>query len=102
MRSVAAHYAGRVAYYIIDNEPDLAEVPPATAVEMTCAAHEEIKAVDPSIRIESPPTASAGARYLDSMIELGVTRCADVLGVHSYGAQLDEGHSWAWPSRGNS
>ena len=64
VRSVAAHYAGRVAYYIIDNEPDLAEVPPATAVEMTCAAHEEIKAVDPSIRIESPPHRSPRGRTL--------------------------------------
>ena len=91
-RSVAAHYAGRVDYYIIDNEPDLADVPPETAVAMTCAAYAAIKSVSPTIRVESPPTASAGASYLQRMIELGVTRCADVLGVHSYGGQLQETH----------
>lgn len=92
VREVARHYRGKIAYYIIDNEPDLAKVPAETAVAMTCAAQAEIEAVDPTIRIESPPTASAGARYLRQMVELGVTRCADVLGVHSYGAQIDEGH----------
>ena len=91
VREVARHYRGRIGYYIIDNEPDRANVPPEVAVARTCAAHAEIKAVDPAIRVESPPTASAGARYLARMIELGVTRCADVLGVHSYGAQIDEG-----------
>lgn len=91
VREVALHYRGRIGYYIIDNEPDRARVPPELAVARACAAYAEIKAVDPAIRVESPPTASAGAAYLGRMIELGVTRCADVLGVHSYGAQLDEG-----------
>jgi hypothetical protein len=93
VRNVFAHYKGKLRYYIIDNEPDLdSTVSARVAKDMTCIAFNEARATDPAIRIQSPPTSSAGSTYLRDMLNLGVTRCAHVVGVHSYGGQLDDAH----------
>lgn len=88
-------FKGKVSYYIVGNEPDLNNYTPAQAVEYTRIAYEESRKVAPdgSIRVESSPTSSPGNKYLKSMIDLGVTRYADVVGVHSYGTQINDNHN---------
>jgi hypothetical protein len=100
---VMRHYAGQVRYYIIDNEPELNGISDASlAVAMTRIAFDSAQAIDPLIRIESPPTGSPGSAFLQAMINGGITRYAHVLGVHAYGAQIQDGHSqglrkpWEW------
>lgn len=88
-------FKGKVSYYIVGNEPNLNDYTPEQAVEYTRIAYEESRKVAPdgSIRVESSPTSSPGTKYLKSMIDLGVTRYADLVGVHSYGTQINDKHS---------
>ena len=92
--TVFTRYKGKIGYYIVDNEPDLNRISPQQAVDYTRIAYEESRKVAPNgaIKIESPPTSSPGKGYLQAILDLGVTRYADVLGIHSYGGQIDEGH----------
>lgn len=97
VRQAAEHYKGRVRYYIIENEPDNAGLMPGMtaqqAYDFTCGAYSIIKSVDATARVESPPTTSPTAPFLQTMLNLGVTRCADVVGIHSYGSQLTDTHA---------
>jgi hypothetical protein len=100
---VMRHYDGKVRYYIIDNEPELNGFTDAAfAVTLTKAAFDSAAAIDPAIRIESPPTGSPGTAFLQQMINAGITRYAHVLGVHAYGGQIDDAHGqglrkpWEW------
>lgn len=92
--NIFARYKGKIFYYILENEPDLKgeAFTPQLCVEMTQVAFEEARKVDATIRIESAPTSSAGKGYLRDMINLGVTRYCDVVGVHTYGSQIDDQH----------
>ncbi|HEY0652074.1 MAG TPA: PA14 domain-containing protein [Chryseosolibacter sp.] len=97
-RNVMTRYKGKITYYIVDNEPDLGygnqignSITPAEAVEFTRMAYEIARSIDPNIKIESPPTMSPETSYLRSMISLGVTQYCDYLGIHAYGAQIDDG-----------
>lgn len=97
---VAARYRGRVAAYVIWNEPNLSAewggMPPDPAgyVELLCAAHAAIRQADPQAQIVSAglaPTNHVNAtavddrRYLEAMYDAGAAACFDVLGVHPYG-----------------
>ena len=101
---IFTHYKGRVFYYILDNEPDLAGdkaavYTPAQAVEFTRIAYLEAKTIDPRIRIESPPTNSPETGYLRRMIQLGVGNYCDAIGVHVYGSEINDGRfdkPWKW------
>ncbi len=100
---VMRHYAGQIRYYIIDNEPELnGFTDAALAVTFTKAAYDSAAVIDPAIRIETPPTGSAGASFLQAMIQAGITRYAHVVGVHSYGGQINDTHAqglrkpWEW------
>jgi hypothetical protein len=100
---VMRHYRGQVRYYIIDNEPELNGFTDANlAVTLTKAAFDSAAAIDPAIRIESPPTGSPGTAFLQQMINAGITRYAHVLGVHAYGGQIEDAHGqglrkpWEW------
>lgn len=99
-------YRGKVHYYIIDNEPDLSYgvgqmgiYPPALAVDFTRIAFKTARSIDPSIRIESPPTNSPESPYLREMLKLGIDRYCDTIGIHAYGAQIIDGRYskvWEW------
>jgi hypothetical protein len=100
VRQVAARYRGRVAAYVIWNEPNLAaewggQAPdPAGYVELLCAAQATIRTADPEALVVSAglaPTNHADVSaiddrfYLQAMYDAGAAPCFDVLAVHPYG-----------------
>jgi len=96
-------YKGRVFYYIVGNEPDLARqadpnhkslsADPQQAVDYTRAAYEASREVDPTggIKIESMPVSTPETGYLKKMIDLGVVDVCDYIGVHVYSNQVNDG-----------
>ena len=97
---VAARYQGRVAAYVIWNEPNLAvewggrSPDPAGYVELLCAARAAIGASDSTAIIVSAglaptnhttPSALDDRLYLQAMFDTGAAACFDVLGAHPYG-----------------
>lgn len=100
VRRLAARYQGRVAAYVVWNEPNLAaewagQPPdPAAYVELLCAAWDAIRGADPHAVVVSAglaPTNHADASamddraYLQAMYAAGAAECFDVLGAHPYG-----------------
>lgn len=96
---VATRYRGRVAGYILWNEPNLAldwggDPPsPVGYVDLLAAAAPAIRAADPAARIAAgalAPTTRDDAvamddlRYLSEMLDAGGARWFDVLAVHPY------------------
>lgn len=95
---IAGHYQGKVKYYIVDNETDLAygdgqrgKVAPNLVVRMQQACYEAVKAVDTGIRLESMPATSPGTPYNRELLAAGIGNYADVVGTHLYGGQMDQG-----------
>jgi hypothetical protein len=97
---VAARYRGRVAAYVIWNEPNLTaewggQPPdPAGYVQLLCAARATIRAADPDALVVSAglaPTNQADDSalddriYLQAMYKAGGAPCFDILGAHPYG-----------------
>lgn len=97
---VAERYRGRVAAYIVWNEPNLAaewgDQPPdaASYVQLLCAAHSAILEADPGALVvtaglaptnHADVTAMDDRRYLRDMYAAGAAGCFDVLGAHPYG-----------------
>jgi hypothetical protein len=97
---VADRYRGRVAAYVVWNEPNLAvewggQPPdPAAYTELLCAAQAAIRAADPQALVVSAglaPTNHAADSALDDRLYLraiyaaGAAACFDVLGAHPYG-----------------
>lgn len=100
VRSVAARYRGKVAGYIIWNEPNLAlewnDRPPDPAGYATLlqAGRRGVKAGDPAAKVISAglaPTNTDDARamddrrFLEEMYRYGAGRFFDVLAAHAYG-----------------
>ncbi|MGQ9585208.1 MAG: hypothetical protein ACUVXG_07395 [Anaerolineae bacterium] len=98
--AVARRYRGRVAGYVIWNEPNLArewggrEPNPAAYAAMLCEAYTRIRAADPLAAVVSAGLASTNDRsqiavddraFLEAMYAAGAGACFDVLGVHPYG-----------------
>jgi len=94
-RNVMERYKGKIFYYIIDNEPDLdygnGTMTAQQCVDMTRIAYETAKSIDPNIKIESPPPTSPGSYILKEMIDLGIDKVSDFIGIHAYGGQIREG-----------
>jgi len=97
---VAARYRGRVAAYVIWNEPNLSaewggQPPDPTGyVQFLCAAQATIRAADPEALVVSAglaPTNQADDSalddrlYLQAMYQAGGAPCFDVMGAHPYG-----------------
>jgi uncharacterized membrane protein YgcG len=95
VRNVMMHYKGKIFYYIIDNEPDLdygnGTMSAQQCVDMTRIAYETAKSIDPNIKIESPPPTGPGSYLLKEMIDLGIDKVSDYIGIHAYGGQIREG-----------
>ena len=97
---VADRYRGRVAAYVIWNEPNLAAEwggrppDPTGYAKLLCAAQAAIRAADPKALVVSAglaPTNHSGdlalddRLYLRAMYTTGAAICFDVLGAHPYG-----------------
>jgi len=95
IKGVMNHYKGKISYYIIDNEPDLAyavrALTPQESVDFTKIAWDAAQVIDQTIEIESTPTMSCETDYLRQLVSLGITQYCNYLGVHVYGAQTDDG-----------
>ncbi|MCS6825544.1 MAG: hypothetical protein NZ553_02920 [Caldilinea sp.] len=100
VRSVASRYQGRIAGYILWNEPNLAlewnDRPPDPVgyVTLLQAGHRGVKAGDPAAKVISAglaPTNTDDAqamddrRFLEEMYRQGAGRFFDVLAAHAYG-----------------
>jgi hypothetical protein len=100
VRRVAERYRGRVAAYIIWNEPNLAEewsgLPPDPAAygELLQVGYWAVKETDPNALVVSAGLAPTNTRsatalddrlFLEAMLDQGAADYFDVLGVHAYG-----------------
>jgi hypothetical protein len=115
--AAAARYRGRIAGYIIWNEPNLAAewsrsgsdlvdrwasyagwvADPADYVGVLGAAYRRVKAADPGALVitaglaptnENSPRAMDDRQFLRQMLDAGAQECFDVLGLHAYGYGL--------------
>jgi len=89
LTTVAEHYKGKVHYYELWNEPNLAQYYSGSVpgmVRMAQVASEALKEVDPSIQLISPsPTGvGGGVRWLDSFLRAGGGKYVDIIGYHFY------------------
>jgi hypothetical protein len=104
IHEVMSHCKGRVSYYIIDNEPDKEKRPsmkttPEQEVGLLSIAYQEAKSIDPSIMVESPPVNAPESPYLHGMMQAGVDKCCDFIGIHAYGSEIRDGRfekPWLW------
>jgi len=100
VEAVARRYRGRVAGYVIWNEPNLArewggrQPDPAEYVVMLREAHARIKAADPQAAVVAAGLAPTNDRsetalddrvFLEEMYAAGAGAYFDVLGAHPYG-----------------
>jgi polysaccharide biosynthesis protein PslG len=100
VRRIAARYRGRVAAYIIWNEPNLADewsgLPPdpAAYVEVLRVGYRAVKETDPNALVVSAGLAPTNTQnevalddrlFLEGMYAAGAGDYFDVLGVHAYG-----------------
>lgn len=99
--NVMARYKGKIFYYIIDNEPDLnysnGKMSAQECVDMTRIAYETAKAIDPRIAIESPPVSGVESSLLSEMLDAGIDKVSDYIGIHAYGGQIADnrfGYPW--------
>jgi hypothetical protein len=102
----ARHYAGRVDYIIIWNEPNLAlewgyaDIDPAKYVTMLKVVYPMIKEANPNVKVLAgalaptlaPPGSPDGMNdleYLQAMYNLGAAKYFDMLAIHAYGWYSD-------------
>lgn len=89
VRTVATRYKGRIHYYEIWNEPNLAQFYTGTVPEMiklVAAAHLIIKEVDPSAMVISPSATgnNNGVDWLEQFLSQGGANVIDIIGYHFY------------------
>jgi hypothetical protein len=88
IRTVATRYKGRIKYYEIWNEPDVALYYTGTAAKMVSLAEEAyavLKEVDPANKLGSPPiTIRGGIPWLKNYFQSGGNRWVDMVDVHIY------------------
>jgi hypothetical protein len=102
-RQTAAHYKGKINYYIIDNETDVdyrndvtkiddarQPIEAPLVVKMHRACYEAVKKIDANIRIESTPAQRPNTTYNRELLEAGIGNYADVIGTHFYGGQIEQ------------
>ena len=94
----------KVPYYICGNEPDLNDLSTGNltayqAYRFTRALWEAKNEINSSLTVESSPTSAPDTTFLRDMISAGVADYTDVIGVHAYQNQFDEGRlsrPWEW------
>lgn len=90
VRTVASRYKGRILTYEIWNEPNIPQFFSGSVemlVKLTQITREELKKVDPNIKLVSP-SMSTGAKdhldYFDKYLARGGAASVDVIGYHMY------------------
>jgi hypothetical protein len=105
MRHFSSPGAERIRHYLVGNEPALRNphtgLPgrPDIAVRLTRALFEAAREVNPeAIIVQSPTGHAPDSEYVRQMIvDHGIHRYADVIGIHVYGSQtLDHGVGKPW------
>lgn len=89
VRTVATRYKGRIHYYEIWNEPNLAQFYTGSVdkmVELTDTATAVLKEIDPTIKViaPSPTTDLDGVSWLNQFLAKGGAKNADIIGFHFY------------------
>lgn len=88
VRTVTARYKGKIAYYEMWNETNLAVTwtgTPQDLVTMQEEAYTIMKQNDPnSHMISANVTGNFGLSYLKTLLELGYANSADIIGFHFY------------------
>src|SRR3989339_1099794 len=86
VRTVATRYKGKIKYWEMWNETNTLNFYTGTTekmLEMTIAAREELKAVDPNNVILSPNVVN-GDEWLDKVFYLGGGQYVDIISIHRY------------------
>ena len=114
--AVAARYRGRIGYYQIWNEPNLAvewggnPPDPAAYTDLLCEAARRIKAADPdavvlsaalAATIETGPLNLSDLLYLQAMYDHGAGACFDIMSAQAYGLWTGPTDRRVDPSRTN-
>jgi hypothetical protein len=88
VKTVTARYKGRIAYYEMWNEMNVAGTWTGSAAEIVSlqlAAYTAIKSVDPDAKLISASlTTSNGLALLGHLLDLGYANSADIIGYHFY------------------
>ena len=86
--AVTARYKGKIAYYEMWNEANVAATWTGTAAQIVSlqeAAYKTIKSVDPDAQfISANLTCSNGLPMLKQLLDLGYANSADIIGYHFY------------------
>ena len=93
VRSVALRYKGKIKYWELWNETDYKGFYTGTVDQMyqlTVAAQQEIKAVDPTNIILAPNITTNGIGWLDKFLALGGGEYVDIISWHRYTTYLPE------------
>jgi len=88
VRETARHFKDRLPAYEIWNEENIEafwkEPDPVKYTEVLRAAYEEIKSVDPKLRVVFGGAAGLALDYIEKAFKAGATECHDVMNVHPY------------------
>lgn len=87
VREIGNRYKGKIRYYEIWNEYDQNIFWSGTAgemLQMTIAARNILKGIDPEIRILSPNVTVHGYRQLDEFLRAGGGQYVDIISFHNY------------------
>lgn len=94
-----------IASYLVGNEPDINEVAytgnlsPYQAMRFTQAMWEAHNEINPALQVQSPPVSRPDAPYLRDLIQLGIDKYCDAIGMHAYVDQMDDARfrkPWEW------
>lgn len=88
VREMARHFKGRISVFEIWNEENISAFwhnpDPLHYAQVLKAAHEEIKAVDPSIRVAFGGTAGCDVGFIEKTIRAGARQSFDIIAIHPY------------------
>jgi hypothetical protein len=90
VRTVAQRYKGRIHNFEIWNEPNEKTFFSGSTeklIELTCAAKQELKTVDPTNNLVSPSMVGNNddtPKHLASFLQNGGNNCVDIIGYHYY------------------
>ena len=98
VRAIATRYKGKIKYWEVWNEPDLAGFYCGTPEKLFALAQQVyaiVKQIDPTNRVLSPGFSGyAGPGYFDYYLSLGGAQYADILSYHFYVDKPEDNANW--------
>lgn len=98
VRTIATRYKGKIKFWEVWNEPDLADFycgSPDKLVDLARQVNLVVKQVDPTNRVLSPGFSGyAGEGYLDYYLSAGGAQYADILAYHFYVDTPEDNTNW--------